>query len=176
MNTDQHSMKSVGTFGRLILLLMILWSAAQLGAGFYERQVVIPLWATDATPATLGDELAASGHTASSTSFWPFVSPVVFLLAVLNLVVAWRHTGPARRWWLFASITLIVMSISTYAYFVPTMLSMMHRAQSYTGDQLSGTLTLWTNLSWLRLLVAVPACLAALKALTLLGGRPGWRL
>ncbi|MEX0654382.1 MAG: hypothetical protein WD534_16100 [Phycisphaeraceae bacterium] len=176
MNTNSHAHMMVGTFARLMLWLLILWSAVQLGAGLYEKQVVIPLWSQGATPTTLSDQLAASGHTASSTRFWPFVSPVVFGLAIGNLVVAWRYTGPARRWWLFASLTLLVMSISTYAYFVPTMLSMMHRADTYTPEQLSRTLTLWVNLSWLRSLIAVPAWLAAVKALTLLGGRPGWRL
>lgn len=167
---------STGTWPRLALWLLILWAAMQLGAGFYEKQAVIPLWAEHATPATLSEHLAASGHTASSTRFWPFISPVVFALGIANAIIAWKHTGPARPWWLFASLALIVMSVSTYAYFVPTMLSMMHRSDTYTEEQLSRTMTLWLNLSWLRMLIAVPAWLAAVKALTLLGGRPGWRL
>lgn len=165
-----------GGLARLALWLLILWTAVQLGAGLYEKRAVIPLWAAEVSPATLGQRLADSGHTASSTRFWPFVSPVVFLLALTNLVVAWRHDGPARPWWLFASAALTVMSITTYGYFVPKMLSFMHRAGTYSQGQLAREVALWLHLSSLRMFIAVPALLSAMKALTLLGGRPGWRL
>jgi hypothetical protein len=165
-----------GTFPRLMLYLLILWTAMQLGAGLYEKRAVIPLWAENATPATLGQRLEESGHTASSTRFWPFISPVVFLLAIINLVLAWRFHGAARPWWLAAAAGFLIMSVSTYAYFVPTMLSMMHRADTYSQAELARTMSLWLNLSNLRMLIAVPAWLAAIKALTLLGGRPGWTL
>ncbi|VTR91061.1 Uncharacterized protein OS=Mycobacterium phlei RIVM601174 GN=MPHLEI_00385 PE=4 SV=1 [Gemmata massiliana] len=161
---------------RLALWALILWSGVQLGAGLYEHRVVIPLWSVSPAPDTLGHRLADSGHTGSSMRFWPFVSPVVFLLAVLNAVLAWRHTGPAQPWWLFSSVLFIVESIATYAYFVPTMLSFMHRADTYTTEQLTRAVSRWCSLSTLRLWAAIPAWLAAVKAVTLLGGRDGWRL
>ena len=166
---------AAGTAARVLLWMLILWTAVQLGGGLYEKRAVIPLWSQDPVPETLGERLEQSGHTGSGTRFWPYVSPVVFLLAILNLVVAWRHAGPARPWWLAASAAFLLMSISTYAYFVPTMLSLMHRAHTYSREQLARTVPLWIGLSNLRLLIAVPAWLAAVKALTLLGGRPGWR-
>jgi hypothetical protein len=167
---------AVSPYALLALWLLILWSAVQLGGGLYEKRAVVPLWSADPTPDALGGRLAASGQTGSATRFWPFVSPVVFLLAIVNAVLAWQYEGPARPWWLAAAVALIAMSVSTYAYFVPTMLSMMHRAHTYTPEQLSRTLKRWLRLSDLRLLVAVPAWLAAVKALTLLGGRTGWQL
>ena len=167
---------AVSDFSRLVLWMLILWSAAQLGAALYEARVVIPLWSVDPAPETLGKKIADSGHTASATRIWPYLSPVVFLLAIVNLVVAWRHDGPARPWWLAASAGYLAMSLATYGYFVPTMISLMNRAHAYTPEKLSRTVATWSRLSNLRLLIAVPACLAAVKALTLLGGRTGWRL
>lgn len=176
MSTDFMAGATAGGFARLMLWMLILWSAVQLGGGLYEKRAVIPLWSSDPDPETLGRRLEESGQTGSSTRFWPFVSPVVFLLALVNVVIAWRYDGPARPWWLTASCCLIAMSVLTYAYFVPTMLSLMHRANTYSPEQLSRTLTRWLNLSNVRLLLAVPAWLAAVKALTLLGGRVGWQL
>ena len=160
-----------GTFAHLSLCALILWSAVQLGAGFYEKRVVIPSWAEGATPATLGRKLAESGHTGASTRVWPYISPVVALLSMINAVLAWRHSGPARPWWLGASFALLLMSLSTYLYFVPTMLSMMHRAHTYSPEDLSRTMTWWLRLSDLRMVIAVPAWFAAVKALTLLASR-----
>ncbi len=176
MPTDLVTEAAAGGFARLMLWMLILWSAVQLGGGLYEKRAVIPLWSSDPTPETLGRRLEESGHTGSSMRFWPFVSPVVFLLALVNAVVAWRYDGPARPWWLAASGGLVAMSVLTYAYFVPTLLSLMHRANTYSPEQLTRSLTLWLTLSNVRLLLAVPAWLAAVKALTLLGGRAGWQL
>jgi hypothetical protein len=166
---------TAGTAARAALWMLILWTAVQLGGGLYEKRAVIPLWSADPHPRTLEQRLAQSGHTGSGTRFWPYVSPVVFLLALVNFVVAWRHDGPARPWWLAASAYFVLMSISTYGYFVPTMLSMMYRAETYSPEQLTRTIRLWIALSNFRMIFAVPAWLAAVKALTLLGPRVGWR-
>lgn len=167
---------AVGAFARFMLWALILWGGVQLGGGLYEKQAVVPLWSQEPTPDGLGERLAACGATGSSTRFWPFVSPAVFLLALANGVLAWQSDGPARPWWLAAAGGFAVMSVCTYAYFVPTMLSLMHRANTYTPEQLTHTVSWWLALSNGRLLLAVPAWLAAVKALTLLGGRAGWRL
>lgn len=169
-------MDDAGGWARLALWMLIFWSAVQFGGGLYQQRVVIPLWSTDVTPDTLGRRLAESGETGSSMRFWPFVSPVVFLLAILNAIIAWRYNGPAQGWWLFASVVFILESVATYSYFVPTMLSFMHRSDSYTEEHLTHSVSRWLMLSNLRLVAAVPAWLAMVKALTLLGGRSGWRL
>ncbi len=169
--TGAHS----GTWARLALWLLILWAAMQLGGGFYEKRVVIPMWSVNPTPQTLGQALDASGHTRSGTQFWPYISPVVFLLAIINVVVAWHHVGPARQWWLGGSLGFLAMSISTYSYFVPTMLSLMHRAETYESGQLATTVQMWLFLSQIRMIIPIPAWLASVKALTLLGGRQGLR-
>lgn len=164
---------SPDTIGTLVLGLLLLWAGVQLGGGLYEKRVVIPLWATNPTPDTLSHRLAETGETGSAMRFWPFVSPVVLLLAVLNMVFAWGHAGPARPWWLAAASAFLLMSVSTYAYFVPTMLSLMRRSHTYTPEKLSRTVSVWLNLSNVRLLISVPAWLAALRAIVLIGGGEG---
>jgi hypothetical protein len=164
---------SLDTVGTVALGLLLLWTGVQLGGGLYEKRVVIPLWATDPTPDTLSRRLAECGETGSATRFWPFVSPVVFLLAVLNMAFAWGYNGPARPWWLAAAAGFLLMSVGTYAYFVPTMISLMRRSHTYTPEKLSRTVSVWLNLSNVRLVIAVPAWLAALRAVTLIAGGAG---
>ena len=150
--------------GYLFLWLLLFVTAIQFGAGVYERLIVIPQWSETPQPATLGASLQASGHTVSAHRFWPFVSPVVFVLALANCVLAWRHRGPARTWWLSGALSFTVISIVTYAYFVPTMLSLMHDAASYTEAELRTTVEKWVALSSGRSLLAIPAWAACARA------------
>jgi hypothetical protein len=166
--TQENLALNVSFALRAALWLLVLWTAMQLGAGFYEKQAVIPLWASDLDPETLRANLAASGHTASSTRFWPFISPVVFFLAIINAIAAWRCPGPARKWWLGGSLAFVAMSITTYAYFVPNMLAFMHRAEMFSDAELEARVSLWLTLSPLRSLVAVLGWFACMRAATLL--------
>ncbi len=153
---------------QVALWLLLLWSAVQIGGGLYEKRVVIPAWSAEVHPETLQQKMELSGHTASGTRFWPFVSPVVFLLAIGNAVAAWRHQGPARRWWLSGSALFIAMSISTYAYFVPTMLDFMHRSAAFSREALADSVSLWLALSPLRLVLGLAGWCLCMRALTLL--------
>ena len=67
--------------------------------------------------------------------FWPFVSPVVALLAVINLELAWRSNTSYRRSWLAAGAAMTVYALASYGYFVPQMLFFQFSGQGWTPSQ-----------------------------------------
>jgi hypothetical protein len=101
--------------------------------------------------------------------FWPFASPVVALLAVINLVVAWRSTTSYRRWWLAAAAAMTVYALASYGYFVPQMLSFQSGGQGWTPSQIETFVTWWAGLNYLRMTIGGLGWLCALRALSLSG-------
>ena len=90
-----------------------LWPLAifvgiQFGAGLYEKLAIVPLWA-DVSADQVFSAMESSGMKRAGRAFWAFVSPVVALLAVINLVVAWRSNATYRRWWLAAAAAMTTM-------------------------------------------------------------------
>ena len=66
--------------------------------------------------------------------FWPFVSPVVAVLPLINLVVAWRSNTTYRRCWLAARAAMTVYALASYGYFVPQMLAFQSGGEGWTAS------------------------------------------
>ena len=75
------------------LWLLVIFVGIQFGAGLYEKLAIVPLWA-DASADQVLAAMESSGMKRAGRAFWPFVSPIVALLAVINLVLAWRSAPP----------------------------------------------------------------------------------
>ena len=104
-------------------------------------------------------------------AFWPFVSPMVALLAVINLVVAWRSNTTYRRWWLAAGVAMTVYALASYGYFVPQMLAFQSGGAGWTASDIETFVSWWTGLNYVRMTVGGIGWLCALRALSFSGGR-----
>jgi hypothetical protein len=150
------------------LWLLVIFVGIQFGAGWYEKLAIVPLWA-DASADQMLAATDSSGMKRAGRVFWPFVSPVVALLALVNLVLAWRSDTSYRRWWLAAGLTMTVYALSSYGYFVPQMLSFQSTGQGWTDQQIETFVTWWTGLNYVRMIVGGIGWLCALRALSLSG-------
>jgi hypothetical protein len=155
--------------GQIVVSLFIFFVSLGIGGGLYETVAVYPNWKTSPTPEGLQRKLRESGQMLAGRRFWPFVSPVSALLAIVNVYLALHQTGLVRSLWLAASIAIIVKSIATFAYFVPTMVRRIERAEKMDAAMLQSTVSLWTGLSPLRLVLEIFAWVVALRVLALLG-------
>ena len=106
----------------------------QFGAGWYKKLAIVPLWA-DASADQVLAAMKIRRMKRAGRAFWPFVSPVVALLAVINLVVAWRSNTSYRRWWLATGAAMTVYALASYGYFVPQMLFFQFSGQGWTPSQ-----------------------------------------
>jgi hypothetical protein len=93
----------------------------------------------------------------------------VALLAVINLVVAWRSHTSYRRWWLAAATAMTVYAVASYGYFVPQMLSFQTGGQAWTASEIETFITSWTGLNYVRMTIGGIGWLCALRALSLSG-------
>jgi hypothetical protein len=142
-----------------------------IGGGLYEVLVVYPGWSRDPAPDTLPVNLRASGQSLASRKFWPFVSPTLLFLSIWNFVLALHASGELKLLWAAASVAIVVKSIATYAYFVPTMMRKFERSRSQSASELTKAVRRWTFLSPLRLCIEIPALFCALWVYAHLGAQ-----
>ncbi len=152
----------------IALLLLILLIQFGMGGGLYESLVIYPRWKRDVTPENLVQKLKDSGQARANRRFWPFISPLQALLAILNLVLAWRYTGNAHTAWLIAALIIVVNRVITFSYFVPTMVRKFERPEGLDAAWLKKAVKLWTSLSPFRIVIEFLAWGTAVYALVLL--------
>jgi hypothetical protein len=148
------------------LWLLVIFVGIQFGAGLYEKLAVVPLWADVSADQVLA-AMESSGMKQAGRVFWPFVSPVVALLAVINLVAAWRSNTIYRRWWLTAGAAMTAYALTSYGYFVPQMLAFQAGAGGWRPSQIETFVTWWTGLNYVRMTIGGIGWLCALRALSL---------
>jgi hypothetical protein len=152
----------------LWLWLLVIFVGIQFGAGWYEKLAIVPLWA-DASADQVLAAMDSSGMKRAGRAFWPFISPVVALLAVINVVVAWRSNTTYRRWWLAAGVAMTVYALASYGYFVPQMLAFQSGGERWTAPEVDAFVNWWTGLNYVRMAVGGIGWLCALRALSLSG-------
>jgi Domain of unknown function (DUF1772) len=153
--------------GRLVWLwLLVIFVGVQFGAGLYEKQAIVPLWA-DVPPAQVLDHIRTSGMWTAGRAFWPFVSPVVAVLAVVNLVVARRSPPAYRSWWLAGAAVMVIYAVFSYSYFVPQMLLLQNSGGAWPPARVESLVDWWTGLNYLRMVIGAVGWLCALRALSL---------
>jgi hypothetical protein len=150
-----------------LLILFIFYIGLEIGGGLYETLVIYPRWKKDPTPETLAQNLETSGQNAA-LRFWPFISPLSGLLSAINMVLALQSGGELKVLWFGAAFLIILKSVVTYLYFVPTMMRTFRRAETMDAKKLKIAVKLWTSLSPIRAIFEVVAWIMALWALLLL--------
>jgi hypothetical protein len=133
------------------LALLLLTVVLSTGGGLFEVLVVYPNWKHSRNAAELKANLQSSGQNYAGTRFWPLASPLQGLLAIVNVIMAWRYVGPGQQLWLVAALLILATRIITFSYFIPVMLNKLMKADKVPVDQLPGIIKHWISLSPLRL-------------------------
>jgi hypothetical protein len=156
---------------QLVVASFIALLGIAIGGGLYETLAVYPGWSHNPAPATLPDRLRASGQSAASRKFWPFISPTLLFLSIWNLVLALHASGELKILWVAAGAGIFAKSIASYTYFVPTMMRKFERSRIQNTPELTKAVRRWTTLSPLRLCIEVPALFCALWVYAHLGAQ-----
>jgi tellurite resistance protein TehA-like permease len=169
MNLRRARATQIVMADEISLSLFILFLSLGMGGGLYEALAVYPNWKHDPTPQNFSQKLKDSGQMLAGRRFWPLVSPMTTLLAIVNIFLARQALGLLRTVWLAAAIVVILKSIATYTYFVPTMMGKLMKAETMRPEELIQTVNRWTTLSPLRLFLELFAWITAVWAWSLLG-------
>jgi hypothetical protein len=151
------------------LWLLAIFVGVQFGAGWYEKLGIVPLWANQPPEQVLA-AMENSGMKRAGRAFWPFVSPVVAVLSLVNLWVARRAPEPIRRWWVAGSASMAAYALASYGYFVPQMLLFQAHGSSWAPERIGTFVTWWTGLNYPRMALGAVGWLCVLRALSLSGG------
>ncbi|WP_067652520.1 DUF1772 domain-containing protein [Nocardia harenae] len=154
----------------IALWLLVIFVGIQFGAGWYEKVIVVHLW-EQVPPAETLAAMTDSGFERAGTAFWPFVSPMVALLALVNIGFAWRAPGPMRRWWLAAALLMTTYAVVSYGWFVPQMVLFQRDGADWSPDRIADFVELWTSANYARMALGGVGWLCALRALSLSGDR-----
>ena len=154
------------------LWLFVVALSLQMGAGLYEMRVVTPLWSRS-PPASVRGWNADEGYAVEPRArFWRYCTPAVGLTAALALVAGLTKGGRERKWLVASSATVVVQVLATYLYFAPALAVLLERRGAGLSDeQVIERVGSWLWLGRVRAAAYVLAWLAALKALSVSGGR-----
>ena len=152
------------TAAHLALWLFVVILGIAFGAGLYEHRIAIPRWITRAD-GVLHWDAASARRDDTGLRFWAYVSTgPLTILTLANLFFAWNASGPARAWWLAAASLVVAERAFTFSYFIPTMVGLMHAADSPAAV---ATALRWARFNSIRHLLVLGGWLAALKTLTI---------
>jgi hypothetical protein len=157
----------------LLLWLFVINLGIAFGAGLYEARILVPQWLSGSPEAGYVWNAEAARQADTGLRFWVYATTVpLSLLTLGNLVAAWRVPGALGNWWMAAGMAALVDRVSTFAYFIPTMIGLMHR-ESLSQAEAVALATQWGQLDQLRLAAILVAWLSALKAYALFQQRVG---
>jgi hypothetical protein len=152
----------------IVLWLLNINLGLAAGAGLYESRIVVPQWLI-AQPGSGSRWKAEAARQADvGVRFWVYVTtiPLTLLLAA-SLVAAQSAPPPVRSWWFIACAVVALERIMTFAYFIPTMITLM-REGALSEAAAAAKARQWVALGYVRQAVTLIAWLSALKALSLL--------
>jgi hypothetical protein len=85
----------------------------------------------------------------------------------VNVFLAWDQVGMVRDLWLMSSIAIVLKSLGTYGYFVPTYIRRIAKPNTMDVVTLRRLVRQWTGLSPLRIVVEIFAWITGMWALLL---------
>lgn len=86
-------------------------------------------------------------------------------IATICMIFLTKENKPARRYWLFAFVALLIINIQTATYHLPMNLDFMEL--KYTAPEAASKLQAWIIFHWIRVGVAIASAVFAIKAFQL---------
>lgn len=112
------------SMSRALLALCIGIVGAVIGGGLYEALVIVPLWSSG-PPESLTAFNTLALKPEAGPRFWMFMTPLMGLLALVNLIMAVRSREERRGWWLAGSAGIVAIVITTFVFFVPLLMKIL---------------------------------------------------
>lgn len=156
------------SYQEIILLLFIINLGTAFGAGLYETKIILPLWFNKSPQGKYSANFENMRSIDTGRKFWGLITTLpLTLLTIINLISAFRSQQPLHDWWLAAGLIVLFERIGTFAFFIPTAIK-LQKGDQLPADKISGMISSWITLNYLRNTLTFVAWCLSLKALTLL--------
>lgn len=151
---------------KILLWLFVIALGVALGAGVYESRVAFPQWLIHFPDGSVSWDAVSAEQANSGLQFWVYVTTIpLTLITIANLVAAWFSRIALRKWWLVAAVLVLVERIFTFAYFIPTMYSLIYD-RTMEQSVAVATAVQWGQLNYVRHALILLAWLTALRVFT----------
>lgn len=149
---------------QVVLSLFILNLGIALGAGLYEAKLIMPLWFPKSTESGYRVSTQGMSEVDSGRKFWAFVTTgPLTLLTLANLLLVCQLKPPGYEWWLAAALIALIERISTFSFFIPTVIR-LQRADQLSPQRINRLVTRWIGFNYIRNLFTLLAFGTALVA------------
>jgi hypothetical protein len=150
----------------IILWLFVINLGIAFGAGLYEARIVVPQWFEFSQETGFRWNAIAARQADVGRRFWVSITTVpLTLLTLANLVVLWWTPDSVYYWWLVAEVVVLIERVTTFTYFIPTMIDLTRVGALGTSE--ATTLSRrWLYLGYVRQVAMLIGWLTALKALS----------
>jgi hypothetical protein len=158
---------------KIVLWLFVINLGIAFGAGLYESRIVVPQWLSFTPESGYRWDADAARQANTGLRFWVYVTTVpLTVLTLASIVAAWWTLDVVRNWWLGAAAAALVDRVMTFAYFIPTMLTLMHN-ETFSESEAVAKALQWAHLGYVRHAATLVAWLAALQAFALMSKHGG---
>lgn len=146
----------------IIYILACLSFTVICGAAVYEHMVIWPK-AFAKLPASL---IAFRGeHAMDNGAFWKMIHPVTLVLFIITLITSWRTKR--RKHILYSFVIYAAILVTTFAWFVPELLDIIHTPYNNTFDEtLTSRGSRWETLSIIRAVILFATAMFLFTGLT----------
>ena len=153
---------------------VLLWSftillGLDIGAGIYEIRVNAVGWSAAMISKTSDGEAYLRFAPNAGRRWWMFMTPLLALVTIAALIASVLCAGPARDWMLGAAALQLLVLVSTFAWFAPTVIQLLAHHQDMAPELVASRVQAWNALNNFRAAFSLIAWLAALRAMTLTG-------
>lgn len=150
------------------LWLFVLGTASVLGAGLYEILVVVPFWSDGAPDSFSEGNPLLQVQVRAGHSFWQYYTPALGAIALIALVTGLGSAPRHMAWRVAATGLLVVVSITTLAYFRPALIGMIvNHGAGRAPEALAVEARRWVALNWVRVAAVAASLAMGVRALLL---------
>ena len=150
----------------LWLFVMVLCLA--IGGGFYETQVITPVWSGSPPRSVWGWNADPQYQIRSFEKFWIMITPALGVTAAAALLTGLGTRSQHRRWRALSVTLTLVIVVTTYFYFVPARNELFaSQTLGLSANEVTSKTNQWVMLNWVRGAVFFVAWIAGLRALSI---------
>jgi len=154
-------------FSDVLLWLFVINLGISLGAGLYEKQMILPKWFHKSPEIGYRVNISAMKELDAGRKFWVGVTTVpLTLLTIANLIMSLQISGAKYHWWLAASLVIVVERIGTFSYFIPTAIKLMN-SENLPQKRTSNLISSWLLLNYFRNTLTLIGWIMAMRAISL---------
>ena len=147
----------------IVLWLWVLAVTILMGGGIFEHLVLTPLWA-----GSPPDSVTSWPYGVVQAKFFGVVSPLCFLLSLALIIASWWMPRQQRKWALVAGISMLVLGVTTFSFFVPILQkTQATRGAGLSGEEITRLVNQFTTWNWARWILSIGGWAAGWRALSL---------